>query len=146
MKRFLSLVAVVTLLGCVAAPLPMQSRVQGENVLTVAPGDSWTVVEFNESGESVRTLGLELTSEPAETCISGDWRKVKVVSDPARYTRDPAYIVSVNRIEILLNTSLCDAYDSYIFDKDANFGLGEHVAYGMFGGKTLGRVVAYRTK
>jgi hypothetical protein len=146
MKRFFSLMVVIALLGCAAAPMSVQNTVQGESVLTVAPGDNWTVVEFNDSGESVRTLGLELTSEPADTCISGDSRKVKVVSDPARYTREPAYVLSENRLEILLNTGLCDAYDSYIFDKDASLGRGEHVAYGMFGGKTLGRVVAYRTK
>lgn len=126
--------------------MAVHNAVQGESVLTARPGDNWTVVEFNDSGENVRTLGLKLTGELADTCISGNWRKAKVVSDPAHYTREPAYVLSENRLEILLNTGLCDAYDSYIFDKDASLGRGEHVAYGMLGGKTLGRVVAYRTK
>ena len=146
MKRFFSAVVAIALLGCTTAPISVQDAVQGESVLTAAPGDNWTVVEFNDAGESVRTLRLELTAESADTCISGDWRKIKVVSDPARYTRNPAYVLSENRLEILLNTGLCDAYDSYIFDKDSSIGRGEHVAYGMLGGKTMGRVVAYRTK
>ena len=146
MKRFFSLVVAIALLGCTSAPMHVQNTVHGENVLLVAPGDKWTVVEFNDSGENVRTLELELTDEPAHTCISGDWRKVKIASDPSRYTRQPAYVLSENRLEILLSTGLCDAYDSYIFDKDASLGRGEHVAYGMFGGRTLGRVFAYRTK
>lgn len=146
MRQLFSPIVAIALLGCAATPMSVQKTVQGESVLTVAPGDKWTIVEFNDSGENVRTLGLKLTDEPADTCMSGDWRKVKVVSDPARYARESAYALSRNRLEILLNTGLCDAYDSYIFDKDASLGRGEHVAYGMFGGKTLGRVVAYRTK
>ena len=146
MKLAFSAIVVLAVLGCSSAPVAEQQAIQGENVLTAASGDLWIVVEFNDSGENVRTLRLELTDERADTCISGDWNKVKVVSDPANYTRSPAYAISQNRLEILLNTGLCDAYDSYIFDKDAGLGRGEHVAYGMLGGKTLGRVVAYRSK
>lgn len=110
------------------------------------PYPTISFVETDGSGKDVRELKFELSDRPARTCISGDWKQATVLSDADGYTRNPAYIMANDKLEILLVNTLCDAYDSYSGTiTDSKFS-GEHVAYGLFFNKTLGKVSgAYST-
>ena len=112
--------------------------------LPVSASERWTFHE-TVSGKQTRVLTLSLTQEPAKTCISGDWKKIRVISDPSHYTNSPAYTVRGNSVEILLKGDMCDSYNSYVFDHGLTEA-GEHVAYGMSSSKSLGTVKAIKSK
>lgn len=98
-----------------------------------------TFVESSDKGQ-VRTLKIGLTDAPAKTCLSGDWRAAKVLEDPARYTRKPAYELQGKNLELLLVNGVCDGYDSYVGKLEGTAFKGEHVAYGLGHNRTLGAV------
>jgi hypothetical protein len=99
-----------------------------------------TFLEADTSGKVVRNLRVQLTDSPADTCISGDWKKVKVISDSSSSTRVPAYTWHDDKLEVLLVNMVCDGYDSYIGTVADGIFQGEHVTYGLGFNKTLGTV------
>jgi hypothetical protein len=144
MTKILVFALIAVLTACATYEHATAQGKTGDNILVAMHGQEWHFVETDDSGKAVRTLSVVLSDQPADTCIGGDWKAIRVISDPSRYTRQPAYVLTDGRLEILLVNGLCDAYDSYIFDESAETGVGLHRAYGMFGGNSLGRVVAHR--
>ena len=109
--------------------------------------DLISFTETNGEGQQVRQLSFVLTNEPVKTCISGDWKKAKVVNDIAAYTNNPAYTLENGKLEVLLVNQMCDAYDSYVGKLSNGKFLGDHVAYGLGFNKTFGSVSgAYAVK
>src|SRR6185437_12765430 len=76
--------------------------------------DLASFTETDSSGHQVRQLSFVLTNEPAQTCISGDWKKAKVAKDVTGYTHNPAYTLENGILEVLLVNQVCDSYDSYV--------------------------------
>ena len=97
-------------------------------------------IETNAAGKEVRKLTFELTDQPAKTCISGEWKQARVVSDAGRYTESPAYTMEDGKLEVLLVNTVCDGYDSYVGAITGTTFSGEHVAYGLGIHKALGKV------
>ncbi|KMM75015.1 hypothetical protein ACP93_13620 [Xanthomonas sp. NCPPB 1128] len=97
-------------------------------------------VESNDTGKEVRKLTFELTDQPAKTCIAGEWKQARVVSDAGRYTESPAYTMEDGKLEVLLVNTVCDGYDSYVGAITGTTFSGEHVAYGLGFHKALGKV------
>lgn len=97
-------------------------------------------VETDADGQEVRKLTLALTEQRARTCIAGDWKRAKVVVDADKYTRDPAYTLEDGKLNVLLVTGICDAYDSYVGELSNGTFDGEHAAYGLGSSRTLGKV------
>ncbi|MFT3896310.1 MAG: hypothetical protein QM719_01190 [Thermomonas sp.] len=109
-------------------------------------GEKWSLTETDETGKPVRTLRVQFTDRPGDACIGGNWKRVRVLSDPSRYTKDPVYDFSEDGLQILLINGICDSYDSYFFRKDEPVGQGTHDGYGMSGGETVGHVSAESIK
>ena len=103
-------------------------------------------VETDSSGKNVRELAFELTDRPAKTCISGDWKQAAFLHGANGYVRDPAYIRTGAKLEVLLVNTMCDVYDSYSGTIAGGTFAGEHVTYGLGFSKSLGKVSgAYST-
>ena len=129
MLKFSSLMLVlVVLAGCGG----VTTRDRAKNLISFT--------ETNGGGHQVRQLSFILTNESAKTCISGDWKKAKVVKDVDAYTNNPAYTLENGKLEVLLVNQMCDAYDSYVGDLSNGHFHGDHVAYGLGFNKALGSV------
>jgi hypothetical protein len=113
---------------------------------TQDPSNTMHFIETNSAGQRVRELAIELSSEPAKTCLSGAWKSARAVKDVDKYMQDPAYRLENGRLEVLLVNGPCDAYDSYRGTLLGGVFSGDHVTYGMRFSKTLGRVTGSYSK
>jgi hypothetical protein len=102
-------------------------------------GGSIGFSEQDAKGQPVRRIAVALTDEPAESCLGGEWKKVRVIADDANGTAKPVYREDNGKLEVLLVNTMCDAYDSYIGTLRGGRFSGEHVQYG-WGSKTVGQV------
>lgn len=100
---------------------------------------TYSFVEFNAAGQQVRVLELALTNQKGSSCLGGEWKRVRVVSDPDKYTKAPVYLLTNGKLEVLLINGLCDSYDSYIGETSNGVFAGEHVQYG-WSAKAIGKV------
>ncbi len=108
---------------------------------SVGAGDNIiSFVETNSAGQRTRDLAFELTSQPAETCIAGNWKRANAVHDRGKYTRKSAYTLEDGRLEVLLINEMCDSYDSYVGQLSNGVFTGDHVAYGLGFSESLGKV------
>jgi hypothetical protein len=104
-----------------------------------APGSRWrfTVADI---GKPSRDVTFVVTDEPAETCISGTWKRLNISGDSALRLDQPAYSVSGRNLQILLSTDLCDAYNMLVGAlQDGSFS-GAHRFTGLGGSHDFGTV------
>ena len=130
-------IARVAILGALASCLAANTQ---------DPSNTMHFIETNSAGQRVRELVIELTSEPARTCLSGVWKGARAVKDVDKYMHDPAYRLENGRLEVLLVNGPCDAYDSYEGTLSDGAFSGDHVRYGMRFSKTLGTVTGSYSK
>ena len=141
MKTFLLLIAsALVAAGCSTSP----STSATTTASSFAPESVLGTWEFTITGDgSAHKPVFRLTDDPAETCLSGDWFRAKVVSADDLNLSDPAYTYSSGRLELLLVNGLCDSYRSLIGTvSDAQFS-GEHVSYGLYGSTEHGKVTGF---
>jgi len=103
-------------------------------------GAIWDFVLYRGRWKRDDALSFQLTDEPADTCIGGEWKQLRVISDPSQSTRSPAYLVEGRNLSILLSTGVCDAYNQLNGVLDARGFLGKHEASGLMHGALHGRV------
>ena len=113
----------------------------------------WTFVLLDNSVKVTRVLKLEFTDSPAETCASGEWRKIRIIDqDPTPeatsslgFTKEPAYILQGSFLLIDLHSNLCDA-GLELRGELTNLGVsGTQQTVELFGGKELGTFVGVPT-
>jgi hypothetical protein len=113
----------------------------------------WSISVLGVKGESLGALTLELTDESADTCISGDWKKARLLQSSfpslAKLFETkgyfPAYELNGKDITIQLNSpGMCDAYRLLTGKISAREGSGDYTSTGMFGGEKLGTFTAKR--
>jgi hypothetical protein len=118
-----------------------------------AAGPVWSINVFGLKGEALGTVTLELTDEDARTCMSGEWKKARLVkssfqSPTKRYeTRDyfPTYEADGQTLTIQMNPQgLCDAYLFFIGKFSDREGKGDYKALGLGGATPLGTFTAKR--
>ena len=126
MKMIAAVVLLTVVTGC-------QSFATGKSPIA-------SFVETDDAGKVLRQLSFALTSKPADTCISGDWKVAKRLKGSHPDLHAPAYSWEGGRLEILLVTNICDGYVSYVGNVSAGVFKGEHVAYGLGHSKKLGNV------
>lgn len=103
-------------------------------------GNVIAFVETDSAGQQVRQLSFVLTRDRANTCISGNWMRSKIISDTPGYTKNPAYTLEDGKLEVLLVNQMCDSYNSYVGELSNGQFHGDHVVYGLGFSKTLGKV------
>jgi hypothetical protein len=91
----------------------------------------------------IRNIVVEFSNEPAQTCSSGHFKKIKVISEyPERselFLGEPAYEIKGAALIIDLSANLCDAgYE--LRGKVSNIGIeGYHQPVSTFGREVVGR-------
>jgi hypothetical protein len=124
-------------------------------VATAAPSSNpvWLFSLFGVKGEALGEFTLELTGEPADTCVSGEWKKARVLRNSVQWLADrleqndyfPTYIIEGGSFQVQLNPpGLCDAYTTLSGKISGNEARGEYLSEGMFGGEALGTFRASR--
>jgi len=111
-----------------------------------ALGVPWTFMILDTQRKTVGTLGVRFTAEKAQSCISGDWRKIVVVSfkslgEPAFPGKDPlAYSLEGRQLTIGRN-EICDGY-VMLQGELTDAGLsGEYFTLGLGGQHQMGYVL-----
>jgi|SRR3954471_15543986 hypothetical protein len=114
-------------------------------------GSVWSISVLGLKGESLGTITLGLTDESARTCMSGEWKRARLISSsfqsPAKQfeTGDyfPTYETKGQILTIQMNPpGLCDAYLFLKGKFTEHEGKGDYVALGLGGATPLGTFTA----
>ncbi|WP_308911905.1 hypothetical protein [Pseudokordiimonas caeni] len=106
-------------------------------------GSRWSLLLTSRDGSLTRSMIVEFSAAPAESCSSGEFRKLKILSEyPARdavFLGEAAYEVVGAAILIDLSANICDAgYE--LRGRISETGVeGIHQPVSMFGGDVVGR-------
>ena len=118
-----------------------------------ATGSVWSIKVVGLKHESLGAVTLELTDENARTCMSGEWKKARLISSsfqsPAKRfeTKDyfPTYEINGQTLTIQMNPpGLCDAYLFLSGKFSDREGKGDYDALGLGGAIPLGTFTAKR--
>jgi hypothetical protein len=149
MKVLLLGFGLISLLGACSSAVPVHPARSLPHTVTLLPdltNETWDFVETDAKGAVTRRLRFAFTAAEAETCISGNWHRAKLLSATDRQVSSPAYTYESGRLELLLSSELCDSYSSYIGQIDSDSFAGAYVTYGMFGSTEHGKVTGTRRK
>ena len=109
--RFAVLLLLLT--GCASnqpSPPPLASSLP--TPASLKPGALWSFVLLNGDGGIAATLVVRLSDESINTCESGDYRRVEILSksetSAAILENDAAYQVTGAALRMQLSTGLCD--------------------------------------
>lgn len=75
------------------------------------PGATWGFRIGDEKLGTSSTTSLQVTDEPAKTCMSGEWKSLHVVKESAAVMHEPAYLIEGRNLRILVWNLGCDRYD-----------------------------------
>lgn len=137
----------VLLTAEVALSASTGSQVQSAN----AP--VWSISVVGLKGEALGTITLQLMDESANTCMSGDWKKARLISSsfqsPAKQfeTGDyfPTYERKGHKLTVQMNPpGLCDAYLFLSGKFGEREGKGDYTGEGLGGVTPLGTFTAKR--
>ena len=113
------------------------------------PGAVWTFVTTGKSGANSSFI-FRVTDEIAQTCTSGTWRKLQVVSGSApRFMgkpTQPAFSVEGSFLWISLLARWCDIDDDIRGSLDGKTFTGDRSQGGMMGSDIIGKVHGWRVK
>ncbi len=103
----------------------------------------WNIVLLDDKGSIARNLTLKFTSDPAETCTSGNFKKIEILSEyPKRsekFIGVAAYEIKGSALIIDLSSNLCDAGNE-LRGQVSEIGLeGNHQTVSANGTKVVGR-------
>lgn len=106
----------------------------------------WSIVVVGLKGEPLGRLTLELTDQPAPTCMSGDWKRARILSSSFHEgTEFLAFEREGQVLTIQLNQpGLCDAYSLLSGKFSANEGKGNYTTLSIVAAKPLGTFTAKR--
>lgn len=103
-------------------------------------GSPWIFIALDGSGKVDASTTFRITDRPANACLSGEWKTLEVVGGSEPMPRSPAYSLQGNKLQVLLSTELCDAYDLFTGELDAKGFTGIHHFLGMGASKEFGKV------
>lgn len=103
-------------------------------------GAEWEFVAAGKDGSTAGALVVRVTETPQDACLSGDWRKLEIVSGNADKLHNPAYAIHGRNLRILLSTALCDVYPMYEGELSDNGFTGTHNFTHMSGSEEYGKV------
>lgn len=113
MKPFRFAFVLLLLTGCASnQPSTPQLASSLPTPASLKPGSLWSFVLLDGDGGIAATLVVRLSDEPVNTCESGGYRRVEILSksktSAAILVNDPAYQVMGAALRIQLSTGLCD--------------------------------------
>ena len=111
----------------------------------------WSISVFGLKGEPLGDLTLELADESADTCVSGAWKKARLLQSSFQSlaklfeTKDyfPTYESDGEVLTIQLNSPrMCDAYLLLTGKFSTRDGSGDYTSTGLGGGELRGTFTA----
>jgi len=124
------LIAIALLSGCASVKSPTPSG-------SWLPGTRWNIRIDDRPNGALQDLTLQVTSDKADSCLGGDWRRLKRVAGSYKGLSEPAYSVEGDRVTILLVSDVCDGYDQLDGElKDGRYS-ARHSLFG-WGSKDIG--------
>jgi hypothetical protein len=124
-----------------------------ERATGAVSGSVWSIKLVGLKGEPLGNVTLEFTDENAKTCMSGEWKKTRIINrsfqspDNKFETKEyyPTYEVNDHVVTIQLNPpDLCDAYIMLDGDFREREGEGRYNVMGLDGVSPLGTFTAKR--
>lgn len=103
-------------------------------------GAHWEFMAFDKNDAVAESFVFRVTDAPQEACLSGDWKKLEIVSGERTKLRNPAYSLEGRNLSILLSTALCDAYPMYLGELSDNGFIGTHEFSHLLGRQEFGKV------
>ena len=103
-------------------------------------GASWAFVALDKTDAVAESFVFRVTDAPQEACLSGDWKKLEVLSGDEKQLSDPAYAIEGRNLLILLSTAMCDAYPMYQGELSEKGFTGKHVFLHLMGAEEYGKV------
>jgi hypothetical protein len=76
----------------------------------------WVFVAADPKGKPIQSVTVQFSSEPANSCISGDWKKLTLLqqappAQPHNETApEPAYMLEGSALTINFTANFCDSY------------------------------------
>jgi hypothetical protein len=126
--------------GCSSNPPAPSARVIDS--LASLENSRWEFVETDSRNAVVHRYRFALTGQEAHTCLAGKWRMAELLSARSPEVSRPAYRYEDGKLELLLSTDWCDAYNSFTGRFEQGNFVGKHVSYGLDGGVEHGNVTA----
>lgn len=71
-------------------------------------GAEWEFATTGKDGAIAESFVVRVTDAPQDACLSGDWRKLEIVSGNTGKLRAPAYVIDGRNLQVLLSTELCE--------------------------------------
>ena len=157
-RALISIGVTIFLSGCMTtAEREYEKYVKEYNYLISQPipeiweiGANWQFILIDEKEKIVESTVLEFTSETAKTCTSGDWKKVKVISQNPMleqhvdFIKEPAYQLNGSYFILDFNANLCDAGNELRGSISEQGISGTRQTVHMFGGEHLGKFYAVK--
>lgn len=109
-------------------------------------GSEWKFVIRQGLTGTPQTVVLRVAEGKADSCLSGDWKRLELVSGSYEGMSEPAYMTSGGRMEVLLRSDICDSYDHLEGTVGNGLYVARHSVFGLGSGKNLGSAYAIRTK
>ena len=139
-------VASLLVAGCIKqAPPSLADQTSGPASVPGELGTPWTFTILNEQRKVIGSLKVRFTDEKALSCISGEWKRLTVLSfessgEPAFPGRDPlSYALDGHTLTIGRN-EICDAYVMLKGDVTSVGMTGDYFSLGLGGTHQLGYV------
>jgi len=113
----------------------------------------WSISVVGLKGEALGTITIQLTDENANTCMSGNWKKARLISSsfqsPAKQFQTGDYFPTYERkgheLTVQMNPpGLCDAYLFLSGKFGEREGKGDYTGEGLGGVTPLGTFTAKR--
>lgn len=132
------------LVGCVShAPDNYREWSNEETPEIFRYGEKWSIILVDENGSMIRNMVVEFSDNDAYSCSSGDFKKLKVISEyPSRseaFLGEPAYELNGAALIIDLSANLCDAGYEMRGKLSAKGVEGSHRPVSIMGGEAMGR-------
>lgn len=109
-------------------------------------GSVWRMTIKDTAEKSPREITFEVESSPAKSCLSGDWKKLKVLTSSYRGVSEPAWSLKGRSVSVLITSDICDAYDEVSGKVSNGRFSGPHSQFGLGGSTAIGTVHAVRIK
>lgn len=160
MTRVPFIITVAALLAsCVAQPeFDYESLVSQTTPASWDTKSVWVFVAVDRKGVIIRSLALRFTDQPAESCASGDWKKVEIlrssgnpnssvasqsISAPTGNAQ-PGYKLNGRALNVGLTTNLCDSYVEFLGELTDEGFSGRFISTGLFHYEDFGKVYGAR--
>lgn len=132
------------ILSLVAASTPAPARNPDSGNWEV--GSVWRLTLTENAQKRSREITFEVESIPANSCLGGDWKKLKILTSNYAGVSEPAWSLRGNSVRVLIASDICDAYDQVQGSiSNGRFG-GPHTEFGIGGSIIIGTASAVRIK